>query len=205
EPAFPLPLIIPIVLHHGENGWNTSRQFHDLFDPELLGLPNVAALVPSFRFLLDDLAQINDAGLQSRARRDTELLVPLVLWALRDGRSKERLLTSLVRWAPVVQAACQSKEGQTALADLWNYFSMVTPDLSEQDLADGLAAALPESQGTIMATLAEQWMKQGLERGLEQGRRQTLARQLEHKFGPVHEEALGRRGRATQGGIKRWA
>src|SRR5690606_8141670 len=82
------------------------------FDPELLGLPNVAALVPSFRFLLDDLAQMSDAALQSRARQEAEFLVPLVLWALRDGRHKERLLSSLVRWVPVVQAAWQSNEGQ---------------------------------------------------------------------------------------------
>lgn len=204
EPGLPLPLIIPIVLHHGENGWNTSRQFHDLFDPELLGLPNVAALVPSFRFLLDDLTQVNDAALQSRARQQAELLVPLVLWALRDGRSHERLLSSLVRWAPVVQAVWQSNEGPRTLAALWNYFSMVTPDLSEQDLADGLAAALPESQGAIMATLAEQWMKQGLERGLDQGRRQTLARLLELKFGRVPDSIQARLAAASSDEVTRW-
>src|SRR5688572_2072657 len=89
---------------------------------------------------------------------------------------------------------------------------MVTPDLSEQDLADGLAAALPESQGTIMATLAEQCMKQGLERaldqgrqeGLDQGRRQTLARQLELKFGPLPDSVQARLATASSDEFTRW-
>src|SRR5690606_1428908 len=78
--------------------------------------------------------------------------------------------------------------------------------------ADGLAAALPESQGTIMATLAEQWMKQGLERGLDQGRqegldqgrRQTLARLLELKFGPVPDDAQRRLAAASSDELTRW-
>src|SRR5690606_21311393 len=36
--ALPLPVIVPLVLHHGESGWNTARQFHDLFDPQILEL-----------------------------------------------------------------------------------------------------------------------------------------------------------------------
>lgn len=117
----PLPVIVPIVLHHGERGWNTSRQFHDLFDPELVALPDVAALLPSFRFLLDDLSQVSDAALQARARQDAELLVPLVLWAFRDGRSKERFLRSVVEWIPLLHALWQSTDDPSVLDGLWSY------------------------------------------------------------------------------------
>src|SRR5690606_10607594 len=117
----PLPVIVPLVLHHGESGWNTARHFHDLFDPQLLELPEVASLVPNFRFILDDLNQVSDAALQGRAGQDVELLVPLVLWALRDGRNKERLLSSLVKWIPVLHAIWQRHDDPRALAGLWNY------------------------------------------------------------------------------------
>ena len=83
-----------------------------------------------------------------------------------------------------------------------------------------------------MATLAEQWMKQGLEeglrkgfkqgfeqgfeqgfkqgfkqgleRGLDQGRRQTLARQLELKFGPVPDSVQAHLAAASSDEITRW-
>lgn len=214
--ALPLPLIIPLVVHQGPNGWTKARHFHELFDPELLQVEGVANLVPSFSFLLDDLVQQSDAALLARARDQAELLVSLALWALRDARSRERLLNSLLQWAPIMQAAGQSDEGSEALATLWGYFFMVTPDLSEHDFAQALSAALPDSQGPIMATLAEQWMKKGraqglakglekgLEKGLNQGRRDTLARLLELKFGPTPDWAQTRLTAASREELARW-
>ena len=111
----------------------------------------------------------------------------------------------------VLQAIWQSNDDPSALAGVWNYILMVTPDLSEHDFAE-VAAALPQSQGTIMATLAEQLIKkgrqegrqEGLERGREEGQRQTLARLLELKFGPVPEWAQARLATAPPGGLARW-
>lgn len=68
--------------------------------------------------------------------------------------------------------------------------SMVTPDLSEHDFAHALANTLLPSDGSLMATLAQQGMQkglqdgiqkglqEGLDQGLAHGRRQTLARLL---------------------------
>lgn len=67
-----------------------------------------------------------------------------MLWALRDARSRERLLSSLLDWAPIMQAAGHTDDGSEALATLWSYISMVTPELSEHDFAQALTAALPE-------------------------------------------------------------
>lgn len=67
---------------------------------------------------------------------------------------------------------------------------MVTPDLSEHDFAHALANTLLPSDGSLMATLAQQGMQkglqdgiqkglqEGLDQGLAHGRRQTLARLL---------------------------
>ena len=63
-----------------------------------------------------------------------------------------------------------------------------------------------------MATLAEQLINKGFERGLDQGRqegldqgrRQTLARQLELKFGPVPDDTQRRLAAASSAELTRW-
>ena len=61
-----LPCIIPLVLHHAEIGWQSATSFQDLFAAELIREPVWASLIPSFRFLLDDICGTSDEELQAR-------------------------------------------------------------------------------------------------------------------------------------------
>jgi hypothetical protein len=84
-----LPVVIPVVVHHGEAGWTATTRFENLFDADLLAEPDIAGLVPHFGFVLDDISRLSDEDL---ARRALGLVATLSLWALRDGRrSFERL------------------------------------------------------------------------------------------------------------------
>jgi len=65
--ALPLPLVIPLVLHHGPRGWTTAQRFEELFDPELIRAAGVEDVVPRFGFFLDDLTFVTDTELESRA------------------------------------------------------------------------------------------------------------------------------------------
>ncbi len=75
-----LPVVIPIVLHHGAKPWSGPRSLADVLDlPDDLKAV-VAPHVPSFAFLLDDLAAQADASI---AARQTGLLARLALLALK--------------------------------------------------------------------------------------------------------------------------
>ncbi len=50
------PPIIPIVLHHGNGRWNLSLEFLDQFDLDDATKELLAPYLPTFRFVLDDLA-----------------------------------------------------------------------------------------------------------------------------------------------------
>jgi hypothetical protein len=93
--ALPLPFIIPIVVHHGEEGWTAATRLEGLFDQALAEELELGSLVPRLEFLLDDLTYLSDDDLRHRARG---LLPVLALWALRDARYSGRAEVSVRRW-----------------------------------------------------------------------------------------------------------
>src|SRR5688572_15274619 len=93
--ALPLPVVLPIVLHHSATGWTASTQMNALFDASLMDQPTIRAHVPSFSFVLDDISHLSDDDLTERA---LGLVPTLTLWALRDARQPGRIATSLPRW-----------------------------------------------------------------------------------------------------------
>jgi len=54
-----LPLVIPLVFHHGPSGWTALVDVAELFDVSPR-LPGGLGCLPSMRFLLDDLARVDD-------------------------------------------------------------------------------------------------------------------------------------------------
>ena len=76
-PLLPLPVIIPVLIHHSESGWTAARAFQDLFDPALLAYPELARCLPSFEFILDDLSQLSSEEILARARQQAEAAAAL--------------------------------------------------------------------------------------------------------------------------------
>jgi hypothetical protein len=87
QPKLPLPLVVPIVLHHSEEGWTSPTELEALFDPVLVAEPSLARLVPRLGFVLDDISHLTYDELSQRA---LGAAVTLGLWALRDSRQPER-------------------------------------------------------------------------------------------------------------------
>jgi predicted transposase/invertase (TIGR01784 family) len=169
EGALPLPVVVPLVVHHSATGWTASTRLEALFDPALLATEGVAELVPRFGFLLDDLSRLPDEALRARAMG----MVPtLTLWALRDGRTPERLLASLRRWAHLIDALFKAPSGRDALEALFRYLSQVA-DLPAETLVQAVERA-SSSEG-LMATVAEQWVAQGIAKGKAEGKAEGKA------------------------------
>jgi hypothetical protein len=54
-------------IHHSETGFTASEAFEDLLDLDAEALSVVAAYVPRFRFLLDDISGVSEESIRSRA------------------------------------------------------------------------------------------------------------------------------------------
>jgi len=66
---------------------------------------------------------------------------------------------------------------------LLRYLTAGTDQLGAQELMQAVARALPEEGGTLMPTIAEQWIEEGIQRGREEGLMNGLALALELRFG----------------------
>ena len=184
EGATALPVVIPVVLHHGDTGWRAPTRFEALFD-----LPSEAAeFTPHFHFLLDDLAAESESALLART---ASAFTRLVLSALQQVRS-ERDLAGLVRgWAGLIRELRQAPDGQRALGLVYRYLYEVR---GRAEIAAVIAVAReiqPENED-LMETMADYLRAEGMARGRQEGRqegqRQFLLTLIEGRFGepPAH-------------------
>jgi len=123
--ALPLPVVIPVVLHHSEGRWSPARRLEDLFDGDLVTRAALHELIPRLSFVLDDLSELPDEVLESRA---LGLVPSLTLWALRDARNPARLLQSIEHWANAMAELLRAPNGREALGTLFRYITLVADD-----------------------------------------------------------------------------
>jgi hypothetical protein len=68
--AAKLPLILPVVLLHGEDGWTGATAFGNLLDADEDTLAAAAPFFPCFRFLVEDVSHQTEARLRALAMLD---------------------------------------------------------------------------------------------------------------------------------------
>lgn len=198
--ALPLPMVLPVVLHHGEQGWTAARRLEELFDAELVQAAAVGELIPRLGFVLDDLTSVSDAELESRALG----LVPvLTLWALRDARSPVRLVRSIEHWATALGQLLAAPNGREALWTLFRYIAVVADESVTTTLAQALQTTQPQVKDALM-TIAEKWIAEGEAKGRAEAKTDTLRKLLALKFGPVPEAAARCIALGTERDADRW-
>ena len=69
----PLPVIIPLVLYHGQSVWNVSTQFSALFPSDMEA--GLQRYVPELDYLLCDLSEYNDEQIIGEAKLKVALLI----------------------------------------------------------------------------------------------------------------------------------
>jgi hypothetical protein len=120
-----LPPIIAAVVSHVPGGWTTSRSLDDMLDPAVMAVPGIAALVPRFSLIIDDLAQLSDAALRARSMA---AISTLALWALRDARNPVRLLRSFDTWSSTMLELLEPPDGIASFTTLVTYlFGVIDP------------------------------------------------------------------------------
>jgi len=180
HPGGPLPPILPVVVSHAPDGWTVARSFEELFDPNVFTIPGVAALVPRFSLLIEDLHDRSDDDLKAWALAAFPMLA---LWALRDGRYADRFRESSGDWVAALVEAWRAPRGIQALTQLMRYFALVTDPLPFEVFRARIRELLPGTEEITM-TFAEQMRREGR----AQERAEVLRKQLALKFGAIDPE-----------------
>jgi predicted transposase/invertase (TIGR01784 family) len=198
HPDEPLPLIVPLVISHAPEGWNSPEHFHQLFAPELFELaPELVQYVPSFRILVDDLCRTSDDQLASRALAN---FAKVVLWLLRDGRVESRLRATMSKWVGLLDGLPRA-----SLAAIVTYLAGLTSDpVIWEEFRATLHIQAPKVENEVM-TLAEQWFAEGEAkgeaRGEAKGKAELLLKLLGLKFRPGGELPEPDRARLTSASV----
>ena len=155
--GFPLPPVLPLVLHQGPDAWNVSTAFEDLFElPEDLA-PALRPFLPQFHHALLDLTRFDPAAEES----DTRLRVVLQLMKL--ARQKE--LLRFFQWL----AGFSARDLPDTLLGLMLLYALHTDsDLDAETIYHNLSSN-PELEKNTMS-VAEKLIAQGREEGITRGR-----------------------------------
>ena len=116
--ASTLPILIPVVLHHGDAVWRAAPELASMFDANRALLEAVRPFLPHFRFVLDDLAALSPEQLSARALAPLPRLVQLALWASRSvprcATQRPSCGASSPRWcATNARGSCSAKCSST--------------------------------------------------------------------------------------------
>jgi len=171
-----LPLIIPLVMYHGEDGtWTAPRRVEDLFalPEEEEKQEQWRALVPRFEYLLDDLTAEQEEALLARPGPP---VVRLAWRVLRYGRTGE-LAQRLLDWTPLFAQLRAAPEGSEHLLVVIRYILWLG-DKAAHKAARRVLHSIVDAQAAeaLMRSYSEELIERGRRRGLEQGRQEERLR-----------------------------
>jgi hypothetical protein len=178
-----LPMIIPIVLYHGQAPWSEPLQFGDVLAVPAAVRSVVEPYLVQFAYLVDDLSEISDEELRARAMTAVAKLVAV---CFKHARTNPDFLSLLSRWMDVVRDVVQAPSGLTALAQVLCYVLQVSEHVEREALQALLAREIgPETEEAIV-TAGQLLIEEGRQQGREEGRQllqELLLQLLRQRFG----------------------
>lgn len=198
QTAKKIPVIIPIVLYHGSKPWKHPQSFLEILDVPTSCHKELEPFLPSFRFLLEDLNQLQDEDLRIRASSNVALLA---LIALKHVRQTANLGAIMAQYRDIFLATRREDQGFQAIYWVMSYIFQVHEAHSEHPILDVIESTLGDDFKEIAMTIADQLIEKGIKRGIQRGReegkkegeekvydsegRKLLLALVELKFGPL--------------------
>ena len=209
-----LPVIVPVVIYQGQRRWNVSTEFADLLDLdpglELSDLEDAVAegIVPRFRYLLDDISEVDVPVLRARPLTE-EARVALVLLGLPAG--VQDLMGALGGWVDSFAVIQARPGGRETMVSFWEYLGKVG-QASDERMAEFMATMNPEVAETFVSTwdrIAAEGRIEGRAEGRAEGRTEgqadLFAGLLALKFGDLDEDVLAAVRSASADQIAAWS
>jgi predicted transposase/invertase (TIGR01784 family) len=211
-----LPAIVPIVVHHSNTGWTRATDFCSILDVDAETLTSLAAYLPQFRFVLDDVSSVDDQALRGRS---LTAVAAAGLMLLSRARSAPDLLETLRGWSDVLANVARAHNGLEALSAFLEYAFRVGEVEPEQlrQLAHELGPVAEEAYMTAAQKLTQESYARGCKegeakgkaegeaKGKAEGKAELLLRLLVLRFGSLSEDHRQKVLQASPECLDRWA
>ncbi|WP_414733472.1 Rpn family recombination-promoting nuclease/putative transposase [Acetobacterium carbinolicum] len=189
-----IPVIVPMVICHGEKKWKISPMFSDLilnFD----SLPEeVKQMIPNYRYQLYDLSQFSDEDIKGKA----ELMIALSVARDIFKKSGEEFLETIFKAARALAELEEKETGLQYFETCMRYILTSGPRLSREQLNTVIKQLEvtykkgSEVTMTLAEVLREEGFEEGIEKGIEKGKSEMAIgfaiNRLTKKFGIMSSE-----------------
>jgi hypothetical protein len=168
-----LPIILPVLLHHGDGRWQAAPELASMFDatPDLLDA--VRPYQPHFQFILDDLAGLSPEVLAARALHALGRLVQLGLWS---SRSMERMAHAAPLMGAIAGTLVRDARTRALLIQLYAYLWRTAPvDVAADEVRSILLEAAGSEGAEDVMNAGEQLIAEGHVKGLRDALKHVLA------------------------------
>jgi len=170
-----IPVVLPVVLHHGQAGWQAAPDLASMLDASPQLLEAARPYQPLFRFVLDDLADVAAESLASRALHAFGRLVELGFWS---WRSYARLRDAAPLMRRIVATVARDERARVLLTQLYLYVMC------------GGESGIDAKEDVVNA--AEQLIEQGRAEGRAEGLRDAVRNVMAKRHMPMSEAACMR-------------
>jgi len=198
-----LPLVVPVVVYHGERTWTAARSVAELVDVDATLSQTCPELMPDLRYVLEDLTELDASDLRARS---LPAFATVALWALRTA-SDRGFATAAAELADLFDALREAPDAPRALWSIFSYLATISG--AEEDLVGVVAGQLSEPAREEAMDLVEQFAQrkkeEGRAEGHAEGRRTLLLKLLTLKFGPPSDAVQARVEAASLEDTDRWA
>ena len=203
-----VPLVVPVVLAHGERPWSEALSLEALYDAPPTLIDALGPLVPRLTYALEDLTPLSDEVLAARV---ADSVVRLTWTVLRDARTSSDLSAYALHLRDLLRVV--RRRDCPAFASLFEYI-MRTKEYDQATARAVVAMVQSEAQEEesmvsaydgLLAESEARGEAKGEARGEAKGRRLTLAKQLQLKFGALSDEVRARLDGADEASLDEFA
>lgn len=165
--ASKLPVIIPVVIYHGEGKWKLRNSIAPLFE-EMVGTEKY---IPESKCEIFDISHLPDEQIRG------EILLRVQLLTLKYIFRPE-LFDKLPEIFKLLATLSNKSRATEYLEVLLRYMTASIDAQKADDLKKEVQKAI-KTGDDIMPTIAEKWVQEGMEKGIEKGMEKGMEKSLE--------------------------
>ena len=162
-----LPLVVPLVIYHGQRKWQGDGRLGDLFEVDSA----FRQYIPDFDAEVYDISHIPDQAIRG------EVIGRALLLLLKYVQSPE-LLHSIPKIFELFDGLANSTR-TTEYLELFFRYLMGTVESSKKEALVRQVAKTMKKGGQIMPSILEQAMREGVEKGIEEGMEKGMEKGIE--------------------------
>lgn len=159
--------IIPVVLYHGNRPWTAPQSMAEMYSADVR-LDDFRELLPTARFIVDDLTGVSDDALRARALTGMAEVTLGTLKHIHDGQA---VVANLFKSFEALVEVWRAPNGLRAIEALTRYI-LTNNDVAEQTMGETLGQLLGDEAQKVAMTTAQRLFSEGEELGLKRGRKE---------------------------------